>query len=207
MWRGGFRLFRTPFWIPALFPKRKWKGREDTIYLTFDDGPNSKTDWLLDYLKMQDVQATFFWTGARMLEYPDMLDRAVAEGHSVGHHGYEHLPLVKCSVAEFKTDWNRSKQIVPHRLYRPPYGKISRAKANIVLQQEAIIMWSWMSYDWDHRLSVQMILDRFERDVKGGDIVVFHENDKTVSRIEQIIPAVVRIVHNKGLNFAALSKI
>lgn len=206
MWRGGFRLFRMPSWVPFLFPKRKWSGDGDAVYLTFDDGPCKKTEWLLDYLKNQQLPATFFWTGAAIEKYPKTLDRAIAEGHTIGHHGYDHRPLRKLSISEFYADWKRSKRMVPHRLYRPPYGRMSRAKANLVRREETIVMWSWMSYDWDHNLSVQTILDRFERDVKGGDIVVFHENDKTTDRIEQIIPAVVRIVRNKGLNFAALSK-
>lgn len=61
-----------------------------TIYLTFDDGPSSSiTPKILDILKEKNVKATFF-----ILNYgsstESLVKREVAEGHSVGIHGYSH---------------------------------------------------------------------------------------------------------------------
>ena len=38
-------------------------GQKRKVYLTFDDGPSSNTDAILDILKQYDVKATFFVTG------------------------------------------------------------------------------------------------------------------------------------------------
>lgn len=65
-----------------LYPKGK------TIYLTFDDGPGPDTARLLDILKRYDVSATFFVVDTG---YPDLLQRMVNEGHSVGIHTCSHL--------------------------------------------------------------------------------------------------------------------
>lgn len=62
---------------------------EKVIYLTFDDGPGAYTDQLLDILKRQNVQATFFLvnTGVKM---EHLLNRMVEEGHCLGVHSYRH---------------------------------------------------------------------------------------------------------------------
>lgn len=60
---------------------------EKVIYLTFDDGPDSRTEYLLDVLDRYGVKATFFVvnTGA-----PDTLRRIVEDGHSIALHTYSH---------------------------------------------------------------------------------------------------------------------
>ena len=65
-------------------------GPKGVIYLTFDDGPSSKiTPQILDVLKEKGVKATFF-----ILNYNStgeaILKREIAEGHTVGIHGYSH---------------------------------------------------------------------------------------------------------------------
>lgn len=60
-----------------------------TIALTFDDGPYSYTNTLLDTLAEYGAVATFFLNGINLgsiTSYPDVLQRAVAEGHQLGSH-------------------------------------------------------------------------------------------------------------------------
>ena len=52
------------------------KPEENTIYLTFDDGPGPYTEQLLDVLAKYDVKATFFVTGADS-DYADMIGRCL----------------------------------------------------------------------------------------------------------------------------------
>lgn len=63
-----------------------------TIYLTFDDGPSSYTEKLLDILKKYQVKATFFVTNQRTsYGYEDFIRRAYQEGHSIGLHTFSHV--------------------------------------------------------------------------------------------------------------------
>ncbi len=62
----------------------------DRVYLTFDDGPSSNiTPRILDTLKANDVQATFF-----IVNYSSsnkyLIQRMINEGHTVAIHGYSH---------------------------------------------------------------------------------------------------------------------
>ena len=68
----------------------KKKSNEGVIWLTFDDGPSANlTPKVLDILKKENVKATFF-----VINYSEsnehLIKRIVAEGHTIGIHGYSH---------------------------------------------------------------------------------------------------------------------
>lgn len=56
-------------------------------YLTFDDGPSSNTEKILDILKQYNAKATFFVIGTSKL---DLIKRIHEEGHTVGLHSNSH---------------------------------------------------------------------------------------------------------------------
>ncbi len=65
------------------------KGR---VVLTFDDGPHpSHTPRVLDLLKERQMPATFFVVGRNISRdtYP-LVQRMIAEGHTLGSHSYSH---------------------------------------------------------------------------------------------------------------------
>lgn len=72
----------------------KWDGVEDSdagirrVYLTFDDGPSSNTDRILDILNQYGVKATFFVVGKE--GYTDQYRRIVEDGHTLAMHSYSH---------------------------------------------------------------------------------------------------------------------
>ncbi|MCM1182059.1 MAG: polysaccharide deacetylase [Roseburia sp.] len=59
------------------------------VYLTFDDGPSSNTDRILDILAQYGVKATFFVVGKD--NYNDQYKRIVEEGHTLAMHSYSHV--------------------------------------------------------------------------------------------------------------------
>ena len=81
------------------------RGRNGTIYLTFDDGPKEgTTNIILDILKEQGIKATFFVTNGG----PDeLIKRAYDEGHSIGLHTASHnYATVYASVDSYFNDLN-----------------------------------------------------------------------------------------------------
>lgn len=63
---------------------------KNSVYLTFDDGPSPDvTVQILDTLAKNDVKATFFICDYSESELP-LLKRMIAEGHTIGIHGYSH---------------------------------------------------------------------------------------------------------------------
>ena len=74
--------------IPAELPEVVH--RDNTVYLTFDDGPCENTAGLLDVLAKYDVKATFFVICNRKDEDLQILPRIIEEGHTLGIHCYSH---------------------------------------------------------------------------------------------------------------------
>jgi peptidoglycan/xylan/chitin deacetylase (PgdA/CDA1 family) len=77
------------------------RAQTKVVYLTFDDGPQRGTAEVLDVLKEEKAQATFFLTGSNALNVGGiepqraLVQRILAEGHELGNHGYIHKPMTK----------------------------------------------------------------------------------------------------------------
>ncbi len=56
------------------------------VYLTFDDGPSSNTEEILDILKEYDAHATFFIIGQNIPGNENLIKRMVSEGHTLAVH-------------------------------------------------------------------------------------------------------------------------
>lgn len=64
-------------------------GTSGTIYLTYDDGL-TYGDRIMNYASCYGIKVTFFELGVRVATDATALKRAIAEGHAVQSHGYEH---------------------------------------------------------------------------------------------------------------------
>src|SRR3954465_11285381 len=61
------------------------------VVLTFDDGPlPPSTSRVLDVLASQCVNATFFMVGKMGGSFPNMVQRAASEGHTIANHSQSH---------------------------------------------------------------------------------------------------------------------
>src|SRR5438132_3165838 len=61
---------------------------EPVVSLTYDDGPSpDETPALLDVLAERGARATFFVLTDRAEQHPEIVRRALAEGHGVELHG------------------------------------------------------------------------------------------------------------------------
>lgn len=76
------------------------------VYLTFDDGPSSNTDKILDILNEYGVKATFFVCGNE--RYMEEYQRIAKEGHTLGMHSYSHkFQEIYHSTEAFVDDMDR----------------------------------------------------------------------------------------------------
>ena len=106
------------------------------VYLTFDDGPSSNTNRILDILADYDVKATFFVVGKEEEEYQALYNRIVEEGHTLAMHSYSHrYNEIYQSVESFSADMSKLQEFLYDttgvwcRYYRFPGGssnKVSR---------------------------------------------------------------------------------
>ena len=99
------------------------------VYLTFDDGPSSNTDQILDILKDYDVKATFFVVGKTDERSVKAYQRIVEEGHTLAMHSYSHkYDEIYESKEAFARDLNSLQEYLYEttgvwpRIYRFPGG-------------------------------------------------------------------------------------
>lgn len=85
-------------------------GEKGVIYLTFDDGPSSYTENILNVLKKYNIKATFFVTMSGKDKY---IKREFEEGHTVGLHTATHeYKKVYSSVENYFKDLETVKKRV-----------------------------------------------------------------------------------------------
>ena len=201
------RFFTTPKLIQFLFPKWNWKGAGiNSIYLTFDDGPNKKiTPWILSFLKSKNIKATFFCVGEMAAQSPEILEEIIKDGHAVGHHTMHHENGWKTAINDYLEAVKQSSRFINSRLFRPPYGKITLAQSKKLRDNGFnIIMWTWLSYDFDPHVSAKKIVTKAKK-IKGGDILVFHDNDRDVEKTKEVLPKIINELLGRGLNFKTLA--
>lgn len=205
-------VIQPPALIRWLFPRSLWRdgsGRK-VIYLTFDDGPvPEQTPWVLDLLRKHGIRATFFCVGDNVRKHPDLFRRLVEEGHSVGNHTFNHVPLFRKGVTWRSYLDNVSlcdEAMSPHRpaLFRAPHGHITPLRAWQLTRErfKRIVFWDVMPKDYDSRLEPQQVLDNVIRHVRPGSVIVFHDSIKAGPRMRHALEGT--ILHFKELGYEFL---
>lgn len=67
----------------------------------------TNTNWILDLLGQQDKKATFFFLGNVAERYPQLVRRAVDEGHEIGVHGDIHDYVRDMDEPQFRAEIGR----------------------------------------------------------------------------------------------------
>ncbi|MBO1436561.1 polysaccharide deacetylase family protein [Meiothermus sp. CFH 77666] len=166
-----------------------WGSRaEPRVALTFDDGPSEQTEAILGLLEHYRCKATFFLTGQRAEQHPDLVARIASAGHQIEAHGYWHRPAVLMAPW---TEWLHIQKS-PGKLYRPPWGihsPFTRLFAR--LQGKQVALWDLESQDWLDKPAEQLV-ERMLFYLKGGSVVLLHDGPvRTLRVLELLLPKLV----------------
>ncbi|MFK3957928.1 polysaccharide deacetylase family protein [Guptibacillus hwajinpoensis] len=176
--------------------------QEKAIYLTFDDGPSSETNRLLNLLDQNHAKATFFMLGPNIRKHPKAVNRMVDEGFSVGMHGMTHsvqqiYGSTTAPLNEMKEDQSIIEELtgVTSNLVRVPYGSVPYLTGAMreLLHQNDFKIWDWNvdSRDWelkDERFvqeSIQKIEDLEESNITP--IVLLHDKLATIKHLPKLL--------------------
>lgn len=201
------KIFRTPIYFPWFFPRRRWgfSSAVNSVFLTFDDGPTPElTNWILEVLAKEQVKATFFCVGANAKSHPDLIKQILKDGHAIGNHTMSHERGTKVSKKEYINSIQEASNYIDSKLFRPPYGRLPMIYGRTIRKNYQIIMWSWLSYDYDKTVPITRIIEEAHR-IKSGDVLIVHDNEKVKDRIKVLLPQLIKIVKEKGLKFEAIS--
>ena len=154
------------------------------IALTFDDGPYPPyTDRLLDVLKAKRVHATFFLVAEQAQQYPELVRRMKAEGHTVGLHAFRHRDFLKLTEEEKRKDLEQGKNLLRDitgknpMYWRPPHGfRDFSVMETAAAQNLTVVNWSVIPRDWTG-IDSQEIFRRVMDKAEDGAIVLLHDGD------------------------------
>jgi peptidoglycan/xylan/chitin deacetylase (PgdA/CDA1 family) len=181
-----------------------------SVALTFDDGPDpATTPRVLDMLREKQVRATFFVVGKRAGQHPELVRRALAEGHLVENHTWSHPPLFcfltpgrlraeieKCTETLLRIGGRRP------RYFRSPVG-LRHALLRPYLRRAGLEYVSWRIRSRD-TLNVKSgaLTGRILNKVMPGDIVLLH--DRRVGGADVmlgVLPRVIDELRSRGFDF------
>ena len=194
---------------------RNIESTERTIYLTFDDGPNSFcTPKVLDLLKKYNAKATFFVVGNNIEKNMDVFNRIITEGHSIGNHSIDHnmTTLFKGKSALNKMIYHGEEIITrisgkPSVGYRPPVG-IRTPELRLIMKQknEKPIMWQHRFYDTKKGFTKKAWERKFHK-IKSGDIILLHDTHKQADVFLTSLDGFIKKLVKDGFQHKAIHKI
>ncbi|MEI6323682.1 MAG: polysaccharide deacetylase family protein [bacterium] len=188
------------------------------IAMTFDDGPNATlTPRLLDILKERHVKVTFFVLGQLVKEHPEIVQRAVAEGHEIGNHSWDHKALNKLGPDGLQHELTDTSAAIkeatgkPVTLMRPPYGATNPRLSRAIEKDFGmkVILWSVDPLDWKDpgpKVVESRILSGSKESggAKPGAIILSHDIHKgTVEAMPSTLDALLA----KGYKFVTVSEL
>lgn len=201
-------FIKTPEILKRIYPNQVWSYpvSDKKLYLTFDDGPTPNiTDWVLRELKKYSARATFFLVGQNAERYPEIVSRIKKEGHAIGNHTYRHVNGWMTSPKPYMKDVLKCDEILHTKLFRPPYGRITRSQTRMMMNRYRVIMWDVLSGDFDHSITAERCLKNVIENTLPGSIVVFHDSIKAADRLQYVLPRTLDHFSAKGYSFDRIS--
>jgi len=200
-------IVKSPFWLQWFYPAAIWhkSRKEKSIYLTFDDGPIPVvTPFVLNTLKTFNAKATFFCIGDNIVKHPEIYQRILNEGHSVGNHTYNHLKGWHTKDDVYFENVSECAKLVKSNLFRPPYGRATRSQISHLKSHYSIVMWDVLSGDFDSGIDADRCMKNVTNNATNGSIVVFHDSLKAFTRLENALPKVLEHFTGQGFQFLSL---
>lgn len=202
-----FYTVRPPYIIKSFYSKGLWRmdKNEKNIYLTFDDGPTPEiTEFVLDTLRKFNAKATFFCIGKNVEKHPEIFNKIIADGHSIGNHTQHHLNGWKNTNHNYFKDVENAQKVINSNLFRPPYGKIKLSQYKYLHSKYKIVFWDILSGDFDTKISAEQCLQNVLRNIRNGSIIVFHDSVKASEKLKIVLPKVIEFALKENYSLKAL---
>lgn len=185
------------------------------IALTYDDGPNPNlTPKLMEYLKENNVPATFFMMGEMVKAHPAMVKALADNGFELANHTYSHPDLRKLSeekiLEQLQDTHDQIKEAsgIDVKYMRPPFGA-HNSKVDAICKKMGykIINWSVDTNDWRNR-PTSALVNTIMSGASDGAIILMH--DRKHAGKETVLEATMQVVPQlraKGYTFVTVGEL
>ena len=197
------------------------------VFLTFDDGPSSNTNQILDILNERGIKATFFVLGSNVEKKPEVVKRMYDEGHFIANHGYSHVyETIYQSPQAVLDEYNKCIQLVRDaigeqeynsHLFRFPGGLVGgkyadiKNQANDLLLQNNIVHVDWNALNGDSETTsptIEYEMQRIQETVGDKQSVVILMHDAQAKKVTvEALPSIVDYLQGQGYEFKSFYEI
>ncbi len=182
------------------------------VALTFDDGPSTYTPAVLDLLEREGIHATFFLIGEQVAGYASFAKRALAEGHMLGDHTWNHANVSgggAFASGEITSAASAIQKATGFRpcLFRAPGGAVSSSLIGLAHGLGfTTVQWDVDPQDWSLPGS-GAISSRILGHVQNGSIVLMHDGGGPRSQTLAALPGIIHTLKARGYGFVTVTQL
>ncbi len=219
--------------LPEPYRLGRYGASSTQVAITFDDGPDPQwTPKILDVLKREHANATFFLIGKEAETYNALTERIYAEGHEIGNHTYTHPDISNLSPLIVELELNLTERLFASRLgirtllFRPPYSidadpdtedevrplEISEKKGYLTIG-DGNDPNDWRETPGDRKSAEEIasyVLTHLPTCEAGdarycGSIILLHDGGGNRSETVKALPTIIEGIRAKGLQIVSVS--
>ncbi|KAJ3079795.1 hypothetical protein HK102_003501 [Quaeritorhiza haematococci] len=193
--------------------------------VTFDDGPDpTGTPLILDFLKEQEIRATFFVLGSEVNKYPELLRRIWEEGHQIASHTYSH-PSLPNLVIQSNVNVTGARGVVEEmqvtadeilrtigvtpKWMRPPFGQMDvRTKDALNGLNYIVANWNVDTKDWTPvgRTAMVRTYDQLaDVGYPRGIVTLHHDRDVVPPGAFDLVKEAILLAKQRGFEFDTIA--
>ena len=186
---------------------------EKIIYLTFDSGYEAGyMDKILTTLKENNVKGTFFITGHYLNTKPELVQKMIENGNTVGNHTVNHKSMPEIDLNKIKEEVMNLHTAVYEKFgyemkyIRPPKGECSERTISYTNSLGyTTVMWSLAYDDWDENKQGRESYgkEKVLNNLHNGAIILLHSNSKDNANI---LDEIIKKAKEMGYEFKSLDE-
>ena len=184
------------------------------VALTFDDGPDpAATPNLLEVLRHHQIKATFFPTGMKARDDPEMIKRIDQEGHIVGNHTFRHAWWTNFLFSGgLAREMRRAQEAIDGAIgkvpayFRPPMG-LTNPHLRRALKKHGLSVVGWDVRPFDTTASAEKVIKRVLKKIRNGSIIALHDTGRTPAELVRLTDDLVIKIKERNYTFSDLEEL
>ena len=215
----SFNIYGTPISAAylgeniRLVPIYNVDTEDKKVAISFDSAWGAdKTKSIVDMVKENNINATFFLVGFWVEDYPDMVKYINDNGLEIGTHSNTHPDMTTLSASNMHNELATSISLIENiigegkvKLFRAPYGAYNISLLNMASNDFGLktIQWNIDTLDWKG-ISGTEICNRVMKKLCPGSIILCHNNS---DHILDALPLIIASVKNAGYDIVSVGEL
>ena len=185
---------------------------EKVVALTFDDGPEIKTNEVLDVLEQKEIKATFYVIGERLKENINIGKRITESGHELGNHSFTHQRFLLKSQTFIDKEIQNTNELIRESGYqdpitfRPPYSKKLLGLPWYLNKHGIQTITADIEPD-TYGTTADFFVDYTITNTKSGSIILLHPFCESCDEARKAIPLIIDKLKAEGYKFVTISEL